>query len=219
MTTTTIRILLVDDHQILREGLRALLDSEPDMRVVAEAGNGKDAIRLTAEHIPDIVVMDLGLPDMSGLDAIREIRNLNNGVRTVVLSMHTQKEFVLQAIDAGCDGYVPKSTAHTSLLQAIRTVQAGERFLHPKVATVLIESLTNNTTEAGQFNQLSDRERDVLRLTAQGFISREIADQLLLSPKTVETYRQRAMEKLGLEHRSDLIRFALRAGILDEYKT
>ena len=219
MTATTIRILLVDDHQILREGLRALLDSETDMRVVAEAGSGKDAIKLTAEHTPDIVVMDLGLPDMSGLDAIREIRKLNNGVRTVVLSMHTQREFVLQAIDAGCDGYVPKSTAHTSLLQAIRTVQAGERFLHPKVATVLMESLANTTTEASQFNQLSDRERDVLKLTAQGYISREIADQLLLSPKTVETYRQRAMEKLGLEHRSDLIRFALRAGILDEFKT
>ncbi|HEX9029374.1 MAG TPA: response regulator transcription factor [Anaerolineales bacterium] len=219
MTEPDIRILLVDDHQILREGLRSLLDSEPDMKVVAEAGSAKESIRLTVEFVPDIVVMDLGLPDMSGLEAIREIRRLCPGVRTVVLSMHTQREFVLQAIEAGCDGYVPKSTAHTSLLQAIRTVQAGERFLHPKVATVLMESLTNNPTEANQFNQLSDRERDVLKLTAQGYISREIAEQLLLSPKTVETYRQRAMEKLGLEHRSDLIRFALRAGILDEYKT
>lgn len=219
MTEPGIRILLVDDHQILREGLRSLLDSEPDMKVVAEAGSAKESIRLTVEFVPDIVVMDLGLPDMSGLEAIREIRRLCPGVRTVVLSMHTQREFVLQAIEAGCDGYVPKSTAHTSLLQAIRTVQAGERFLHPKVATVLMESLTNNPTEANQFNQLSDRERDVLKLTAQGYISREIAEQLLLSPKTVETYRQRAMEKLGLEHRSDLIRFALRAGILDEYKT
>ena len=219
MTETSIRILLVDDHQILREGLRALLESEPDLIVVAEAGNGKEAIRLTEERKPDVVVIDIGLPDMSGLEVIREIRNLNNEVRTVVLSMHTQREFVLQAIDAGCDGYVPKSSAHTSLLQAIRTIQSGERFLHPKVATVLMESLANTTTEADQFKLLSDRERDVLKLTAQGFISREIAEQLLLSPKTVETYRQRAMEKLGLEHRSDLIRFALRAGILDEYKT
>ncbi|HEX7976812.1 MAG TPA: response regulator transcription factor [Anaerolineales bacterium] len=219
MTESSIRILLVDDHQILREGLRSLLDSEPDMVVVAEAGSAKEAIRLTVETVPNIVVMDLGLPDMSGLEAIREIRRISPGVRTVVLSMHTQREFVLQAIEAGCDGYVPKSTAHTSLLQAIRTVQSGERFLHPKVATVLMESLTNIPTEADQFNQLSDRERDVLKLTAQGYISREIADQLLLSPKTVETYRQRAMEKLGLEHRSDLIRFALRAGILDEFKT
>ncbi len=219
MTATPIRIILVDDHQILREGLRALLESEPDLRVVAEAGNGKDAIRLAERHVPDIVVMDLGLPDMSGLEAIREIRKLGIGVRTLVLSMHTEREFVLQAIDAGCDGYIPKSTAHVSLLQAIRTVQAGESYLHPKVATVLMESLTNTATEADQFNQLSDRERDVLKLSAQGYISREIADRLLLSPKTVETYRQRGMEKLGLEHRSDLIRFALRAGILDEYKT
>ncbi len=219
MTETSIRIILVDDHQILREGLRALLESEPDLRVIAEAGNGKDAIRLVEKHVPDIVVMDLGLPDMSGLEAIREIRKLNIGVRILVLSMHTEREFVLQAIDAGCDGYIPKSTAHISLMQAIRTIQAGESYLHPKVATVLMESLTNTTTEADQYNQLSDRERDVLKLSAQGYISREIADQLLLSPKTVETYRQRGMEKLGLEHRSDLIRFALRAGILDEYKT
>lgn len=219
MIDKMIHILLVDDHQILREGLRALLESEPDIHVVAETGSGQEAIRLTMERHPDIVVMDLGLPDMSGLDAMREIRQRTEGVRTVVLSMHTGREFVLQAIDAGCDGYVPKSTAHTSLLQAIRTVHAGERFLHPKVAAVLMDSISHTATEAEQFNQLSERERDVLKLTAQGFISREIAEQLLLSPKTVETYRQRAMEKLGLEHRSDLIRFALRAGILDEFKS
>lgn len=218
MTHPIIRIVLVDDHQILREGLRALLNGEPDLRVVAEASRGQDAIALVAQSQPDVAVIDLGLPDMSGLEVIREIRKQHGAVRLIVLSMHTQREFVLQAIDAGCDGYVPKSTAHSSLFEAIRTVHAGERFLHPKVASVLMETRARPSTETEQLNALSGRERDVLRLTAQGYISREIAEQLMLSPKTVETYRQRAMEKLGLQHRADLIRYALRAGLLDEYK-
>jgi two-component system response regulator NreC len=140
-------------------------------------------------------------------------------VRIVVLSMHTEREFVLQAVTLGCEAYVPKSTAHLSLLQAIRAVRASERFLHPQVAAVLMDSMAHTDTAAQQFQALSEREQEVLRLSAQGYISREIGDQLMLSPKTVETYRQRAFEKLGLEHRSELIRFALRAGILDEIKT
>jgi DNA-binding NarL/FixJ family response regulator len=208
--------LLADDHQILREGLRALLEGEPDLAVVAEAGTGQETIALAAHYRPDVVVIDLGLPDMSGFEAIRRMRQQEPGLRIVVLSMHTQREFVLQAVELGCEGYVPKSTAHLSLLQAIRTVHAGERFLHPKVAGVLMDSLAHTAGEADRFNALSERERDVLRLTAQGYISREIADRLVLSPKTVETYRQRAMDKLGLENRPALVRFAVRAGLLDD---
>ena len=218
MSVVPTRILLVDDHQILREGLRALLETEGDLAVVAEAGTGQAAIDLAAEHKPEIVVIDLGLPDMSGFEAIRRIRLAHDAVRIVILSMHTEREFVLQAVALGCEAYVPKSTAHLSLLQAIRAVQGGERFLHPQLASTLMESLTHARTEAEQFQALSEREQAVLRLTAQGYIGREIAEQLMLSPKTVETYRQRAFDKLGLEHRSDLIRFALRAGILDEFK-
>jgi len=218
MNALPTRILLVDDHQILREGLCALLDSEADLTVVAEAGTGQAAIDLAAQHAPEVIVIDLGLPDMSGFEAIRQIRLANSAVRVVVLSMHTEREFVLQAVTMGCDAYVPKSTAHLSLLQAIRAVRAGQRFLHPQVTNVLMDSMAQPHTEAEQFQALSEREREVLRLTAQGYISREIGEQLMLSPKTVETYRQRALEKLGLEHRSDLIRFALRAGILDDFK-
>ena len=218
MSVVLTRILLVDDHQILREGLRALLETEGDLAVVAEAGTGQAAIDLAAEHKPEIVVIDLGLPDMSGFEAIRRIRLAHDAVRIVILSMHTEREFVLQAVALGCEAYVPKSTAHLSLLQAIRAVQGGERFLHPQLASTLMESLTHARTEAEQFQALSEREQAVLRLTAQGYIGREIGEQLMLSPKTVETYRQRAFDKLGLEHRSDLIRFALRAGILDEFK-
>jgi DNA-binding NarL/FixJ family response regulator len=219
MNSTIIRILLVDDHQILREGLRALLDDEVDLRVVAQAGTGAEAIRLAAELVPDVAVVDLGLPDMNGLEVLRTIRECTPQVRLVVLSMHTERNFVLQAITIGCDGYVPKSSAHTSLLQAVRTVHAGDRFLHPRVATVVMDSLAHSASESDRFQALSEREREVLKLTAHGYISREIGELMNLSPKTVETYRQRAMEKLALEHRSDLVRFALRAGILDEFKT
>lgn len=209
-----ITILLVDDHKVLRDGLRALLESEPDLTVVAEAGNAEDALRLAQELQPDIIVMDLGLPGMSGLEAIRAIRAARVKSRIVVLSMYIRREFVLPAIEAGCDGYVPKSSTHTSLLEAIRVVLTGERYLHPQAATALVESITAKETEADLYQRLSEREQDVLRLTALGFTSREIGDKLIISPKTAETYRQRAMEKLNLAHRSDLVKFALRAGIL-----
>jgi two-component system, NarL family, response regulator NreC len=216
MTSLPVRILLIDDHKILRDGLRALLESESDIEVVGDTGQGIKGLQMAVELKPDIVVIDLGLPDISGLEAIRKIRTADSGIRTIVLSMHTQKDFILQAIEAGCDGYVPKSTAHTNLLLAIQTVHAGERFLDPKVASVLMDSYSKNLSEIELFNQLSEREQDVIKLTAQGYISREIAEVLFLSPKTVETYRQRAMEKLGLDNRPDLIRFALKAGLLQE---
>lgn len=218
MPARKIEILLVDDHKVLRDGLRALLESEDDLIVVAEAGTGTQAIELAQAVAPDIIVMDLGLPDISGLEAIRAIRKVNQVSRIVVLSMYTRREFVVPAIEAGCDGYVPKSSTHTSLLQAIRVVLRGERYLHPTAATALVESLTGQQSEAEKFALLSEREQDVLRLTTMGFTSREIGDKLIISSKTVETYRQRAMEKLDLEHRSDLIRFALRAGILYDFK-
>ena len=216
MNTQALRILLVDDHQILRDGIRVLLDGEPGMHVIGECGSGAEALELAGRDQPDLVVLDISLPDMSGLDVLRQLRERQPMLSVIVLSMHTQREFVLQAIAAGCAAYVPKSTAHTSLLEAIQAVRRGERFLHPKVAAVLIETFGRDMSEIEQFQALSDRERDVLQLTAWGFNSREIGEKLALSPKTVETYRQRAMEKLGLEHRTDLIRFALRAGILGE---
>ncbi len=213
-----ISVLLVDDHKVLRDGLRALLESEPDIQVVGDVGSGTEAITQTRLLEPDIVVMDLGLPDMSGLEAIRAIRQENRRSKIVVLSMYSSGDFVRPAIEAGCDGYIPKSSTHTSLLQAIRVVLTGERFLHPKAATALVGTFTDKPSEPARFESLSEREQDVLRLTALGFTSREVGDKLFISSKTAETYRQRAMEKLGLEHRSDLIRFALRAGLLDSYK-
>jgi two-component system response regulator NreC len=211
-----IKILLVDDHIVLRQGLRVLLDEEVDLLVVAEAGTVQEAIQQVENSNPDIVVMDLGLAGENGLDAIREIRNRDLPVKIVVLSMHSGRELVMQAIQAGSDGYVPKSSAHTDLIQAIRSVNQGQRYLHPAAATVVVDELLEKHEEAQLLDMLSEREKEVLQGTAMGFTDQELGKQLSLSPKTIYTYRQRAMEKLDLEHRSDLIQFALRAGLLDD---
>lgn len=218
MSAGQVRLLIVDDHKILRDGLRALLESEDNLVVVGEADTGAQAVALATSLRPDIIIMDISLPDMSGLDAIRIIRTTDNHCRILVLSMYSRREFVLQALQAGCDGYVPKSSTHTSLVQAIAVVMTGERYLHPTAVTALVGARSGSQSEAEQFGELSEREQTVLRLTAQGFNSREIGERLMLSPKTVETYRIRAMEKLELEHRSDLIQFALRAGILHGFE-
>jgi len=214
MTEPQIRVLLVDDHQVLREGLRLLLEGEDDMVVVSEAGTGNDATRLASELGPDVIVMDLGLPDKSGIDVIREIRSNKIPTKIVVLSMYSDRELVMEALEAGSDGYVPKSSAHTDLLQAIRIVYNGQRYLHPIATTAVVNGMLEKQVGNQLLEILSERETQVLRFTAMGFTSRNIGDRLALSPKTVDTYRQRAMNKLELESRVELIRFALRAGLM-----
>lgn len=218
MNKESFRILLVDDHQVLRDGLRALLEGEPGLTVVGEAGTAEQGLTLLAERKPDLLVVDLGLPDRSGLEVIAAARTDYPALKIVVLSMHISREFVAKAIEAGCDGYVPKSSAHTSLLEAIRAVRGGDRYLHPKAATALVESLAKANSEAEQLAALSEREVDVLRMTAMGFSGREIGAELFISAKTVDTYRQRAMDKLGLHHKADMVRFALQAGLLDDLR-
>ena len=215
MTETPIRILLADDHKMLRDGLRALLEGEGDMQVIGEAGTVDEAIAAAEKWKPNVVIMDLGMPGGGGLKAIRRIREKGLPVRIIVLSMHSGREMVLEALQAGSDGYVPKSTAHTDLIQAIRAVHGGKRFLHPDAATVLVDELLDKQAESRLAGLLSDRELDVIKLTAMGFNSREIGEKLALSPKTVDTYRERAMQKLNIESRAGIIRFALRAGLLD----
>ncbi|MGD2155621.1 MAG: response regulator transcription factor [Anaerolineales bacterium] len=217
MNKTQIRIVLVDDHQVLRDGLRVLLEDEGDIAIVGEASTGKEAITISKKLKPEIIVVDIGLLDISGLDLIPILKKELPNVRIVILSMHTSREYVMKAIEAGCYGYVPKSSAHTSLLEAIRVVMTGERYLHPKAASALVESLQQKRTKADILEILSDRELSVVRLTAMGHTSREIGLDLSISPKTVDTYRQRAMEKLEIENRPDLIRFALQSGLLDDF--
>jgi two-component system response regulator NreC len=217
MNPAPIRVLLVDDHQMLRDGLRILISGEEDMAVVGEAETAEQALSLCETLQPDIIVMDLGLPGMSGLKAIREVHQMDLNCKVVVLSMHDDREVVTQAVKAGCEGYVPKSTAHTSLLEAIRVVHSGGTYLHPTAASAVVEALTRKQRHSLRIQALSNRELDVVRYTALGFTSREIGEKLALSPKTVDTYRQRAMIKLDLEQRSELVQFVLQSDILDDF--
>ncbi|HEX7091925.1 MAG TPA: response regulator transcription factor [Longimicrobiales bacterium] len=211
-----IRILLADDHAMLRAGLRALLDAEDDMRVIGEASNGAEAVDRARALKPDVVVMDLSMPGMNGLEATREIAALGQNTRVLVLTMHTEEEYLLPVLEAGGSGYVKKTSADQELAHAIRTVARGEVFLYPSAARLLLEGFKKKQEdrENDPLAELSEREREVMALTVQGFSSSEIGQKLFISPKTVDTYRSRIMEKLGLTHRSELIRLAVRTGLL-----
>ena len=215
-TPETIRVLLVDDHAVLRAGLRALLEAEPGLEVVGEAGTGEEGIERVGALRPDVVVMDLSMPGMGGLEATRQISALDQGARVLVLTMHGEEEHLLPVLEAGGSGYVHKRSADEELIEAIRTVARGDVFLYPSAAKLLLRGFKQKT-EAGEddpLHRLTDREREVLSLTVEGFSSSEIGKKLFISPKTVDTYRSRIMEKLGLHHRSELVRFALRKGLL-----
>ncbi|HEV8635660.1 MAG TPA: response regulator transcription factor [Chloroflexota bacterium] len=210
-----IRIVVADDHAVLRAGLRALLNAEPDMEVVGEAANGREAVERAEQLQPDVIVMDLSMPVMGGLDATKQIKEKGLPTRVLVLTVHAEQQYLLPVLQAGGAGYVLKQAADTELIQAIRTVHRGEAFLYPAAANLLIEDYRRRVTASeDEFDGLSEREREVLKLTAEGFSSQEIADKLIISAKTVDTYRQRIMDKLDIHHRSELIRYALRKGLL-----
>ena len=212
-----IRLVLADDHAVLRAGLRALLAAEPDLSVVGEAGNGAEAIALVERKRPDVVVMDLDMPEMDGLEATRHIAAAGLPTRVLVLTMHEEEDSILTVLEAGGSGYVLKRSADTELLQAIRTVARGEVFLYPAATRLLLRAYrTGQQPEAAKpaRNRLSEREEQVLALTAEGYSNQEIAKQLYLSSKTVDTYRQRIMEKLDLHHRAELVHYALDTGLL-----
>jgi two-component system response regulator NreC len=211
-----IRILLVDDHTLMRTGVRMVLQMEPDMEVVGEAASGDEGVRMAIDLRPDVVLMDLSMPGIGGLEATRRISAANTGARVLVLTVHGEEEYLMPVLEAGGSGYVTKHSADTDLVEAIRVVSRGDVFLYPSAATVLTRSLRTprHGQEEDPLNLLSPREREVLTLTAGGYSSTEIGDQLHLSHKTVETYRQRLMDKLDLHHRSELVRFALSRGLL-----
>jgi len=211
-----ISVLLADDHGIVRAGLRALLEAQPDMIVVAEAADGPSAIRETQRLRPNVVVSDLSMPG-GGLEAIRDITALNLPTRVLVLTVHAEERYLLPVLEAGGSGYVKKSSAHTDLLDAIRTVAKGEVFLDPAATKTLLRGYLGRVSSGDELDLgevLSEREREVVKLTAEGNTAQQAADFLSLSPKTVETYRHRAMQKLGLTNRAELVRYALRAGLL-----
>jgi two-component system response regulator NreC len=212
----TIRVILVDDHTVLRAGLRALLDTEDDMVVVGEASTGEEGIEAVKRLKPDVVVMDLTMPGMGGLEALKQINALELKTRVLVLTMHAEDEYLLAVLEAGGSGYVRKTSADHDLTAAIRTVARDEVFLYPSAAKLLLQGFKVKTTERENdpLQKLSERERHVMQLTAEGYSSTEIGEKLFISPKTVDTYRSRVMEKLGLTRRAELVRVALKGGLL-----
>ena len=210
-----IRVLLADDHAVLRAGLRALLSREPDMEVVGEAASGSEALKKVEELQPDVVLMDISMPGMEGLEATAQIKQRAPGTKVLILTMHEDRRYLLPALKAGAAGYVVKRAADAELIGAIRAVQRGEAFLHPSMAKLLVEEYAGGRASGASEGQpLSDREGEVLRLIAEGLSYKEMADRLGISVKTVETYRERIKEKLSLHSRAELVRYALEQGLL-----
>lgn len=208
-----IRILLADDHGIVREGLKTLIRGQPDMIVAGEAGDGATAIKLAAELKPDIVVLDISMPEATGTDAARKIKRSNPKAKVVALTVHEDKSYLEQLLSAGASGYVLKRSAPSELINALRTVAKGGTYLDPHVAGTVVESFVwKQQPKSGK--GLSDRESAVAMLTAQGYTNKEIASQLGISVKTVETHKTRSMEKLELRSRAELVRYAFDRGWL-----
>ena len=211
----TTRILLVDDHAMFRSGMKALLETEKGFEVVGEAATGDEGVDRVRELKPDVVIMDLSMPGSNGLDATRRIAALGLKARVLVLTVHAEEEYLVPVVEAGASGYLTKTSADQDLVDAIRVVARGEVYLPPKATRLLLQQYRNASPDSTQgLQELSAREREVMALTAEGFSSREIGEKLFVSPKTVDTYRARIMEKLGLNHRSELVRFALKVGLL-----
>lgn len=211
----TIRILLADDHKIVREGLVALLEKESDIEVTAVAEDGRSAVQLARDLLPDVAVIDIGMPGMNGIDATRCITVENPGTRVLVLSMHSARRYVLDALSAGAKGYILKDCASEELARALRIVAGDETYLSPKIAGVLVKDCVNLLPEQGaEFTGLlSRREREVLQLIAEGHNTKEIAFMLHVSTKTVETHRQQLMKKLDVQSVAGLTRYAIREGL------
>ncbi len=208
-----IKILVVDDHAILREGVRALLSLNDDFDIVGEAAEGKESIKKAKELVPDVVLMDIAMPGMDGLEATRRIRKENPKVKVLALTQYDNKEYILSVIKAGAAGYVPKRALGSELVSAIRAVHKGDSFLYPSAAAALIQDYLQQAEEE-PYDRLTDREREILKLIADGHTSREIADILFISLKTVLGHRMKIMKKLDIHNRTELIRYAMRKGLV-----
>ena len=212
-----IRVLLAEDHTIVRKGLRSLLDAEADIQVVGEAENGREAIDKVEQLLPDIVVMDITMPGLNGLEATRQIKKRFPDVQILILTVHTSEEYVLQILRAGASGYLVKQAAPTELISAIQAASRGEAFLSPTISKKVVEDYVQRagvTVESDSFQKLTAREREVLQLIAEGYSTREIAEQLHISIKTAETHRAHLIEKLGIHSTAELTQYAIRKGVI-----
>ncbi len=209
-----IKILLADDHKIVRDGLRALLENQPEMSVIAEADNGRATVQLARELLPDLVIMDIGMPDLNGIDATRQIITELPRVKVIALSMHSDRRFVVQMFRAGASGYLLKDCAFEELARAVHAVLKNQTYLSPAVAGPVMEGYIHHLATAnGEFSALSPREREVLQLLAEGKSTKEVAAVLCVSIKTVETHRQQIMGKLNIHSVAELIKYAIREGL------
>ena len=208
-------ILLADDHAVLRAGLRLLLDAQPDLKVVGETGDGGETVALAAQLQPDLILLDVNMPALNGLEALPLLRKAAPQARVLILTMHDDESYLKQALRAGAAGYALKKAADRELIAAVRAVLRGEVYVHPSLTKALLtDYLPAQNAAADPWDSLSDREREVLQLVARGHTAAEIATKLSLSAKTVETYRARGMEKLGLRSRAALVQLALQKGLL-----
>lgn len=213
----TIRLLLVDDHAVVRTGLKMLLNGQEDVEIVGEAGSAAEAFAETGRVQPNVILMDIGLPDKTGIEATREIKAKFPGVSIVALTIHEDEEYFFQMLNAGASGYVPKRAAPEELITAIRAAADGEVYLYPSMAKLLVRDFLNGERPAGEkpdLDGLTRREHEVLTLLAEGASNQEIAKSLVISPKTVERHRENIMRKLNLHSRAELVRYAVRKGII-----
>ena len=209
------KILLVDDHKILRDGICSIVKGYPDMEVIGEAADGKAALRLVEELSPDVVIMDISMPDLNGIDATRRIIADHPKIKVIALSMHHDKQFVSEIFKAGASGYLLKDCAFDELEHAVRIVMDGKTYMNPQIASLVIESLVNQpqTTSQKAFSLLTDREREVLQLIAEGQSTKEIASKLSVSAKTIESHRRQVMGKLNIRNVAELTKYAIREGL------
>ena len=214
-TNRPIRIILADDHQIVRQGLRILLEAEPDMEIIAEADNGRKVLKQAQELLPDIIIMDLSMPELNGIEATRQILSGAPEVKVIALSMHSDSLFVLNMIKSGASGYLLKDCALEELVKAIRAVVDDKTYLSPGVSDIVIRDFVTGwqTTNSSAFSVLSPREREVLQLMAEGRTTNQIADGLCVSVKTVEAHRKQVMTKLGIHSVAELTKYAIRQGL------
>jgi DNA-binding NarL/FixJ family response regulator len=217
VTPLKTRILLADDHAVVRRGLRMVLDAEPDLEVVAEAGDGAEAVNRALQEDIHLAIFDIAMPRMTGLQAVRELHRRRPEVRTLILSMHKNEQYVYEALKAGAAGYVVKTAADRDLVEACRAAMRGERFLYPGARTPLIEEYLEHarTDQPVREEPLTPREQEVVKLIAEGYSGRRIAETLVISEKTVERHRANALEKLGMHDRVELTRYAIRRGLVE----
>jgi two-component system response regulator NreC len=213
----TTRLLLVDDHAVVRFGLKMLLSAENDVEIVGEASTAAEAMDLAGTVKPDVILMDIGLPDLSGIDATREIKKRYTDISIVALTIHEDEEYFFKMLEAGASGYVPKRAAPEELLTAIRAAAVGEVYLYPSLAKLLVKDFLSQehpADEKASFDGLTEREQEVLTYLAEGADNQHIADALVISPKTVERHRENIMRKLNMHSRAELVRYAIRKGII-----